>query len=37
MLKAYIGRNVLDNPGFYPYLNQVDPVFIKARDFLKVK
>jgi carboxyl-terminal processing protease len=37
MLKAYVGRNVLDNPGFYPYLNQVDPVFLKARDFLKGK
>jgi carboxyl-terminal processing protease len=36
MLKAYIGRNVLDNPGFYPYLNQVDPAFRKALDFLGV-
>jgi carboxyl-terminal processing protease len=37
MLKAYIGRNVLDNPGFYPYLNEVDPVFLKACHFLGVK
>ncbi len=35
MLKAYIGRNVLDNAGFYPYLNAVDPTFLKAREYLK--
>jgi carboxyl-terminal processing protease len=37
MMKAYVGRNVLDNPGFYPYLNDVDPVFHKACSFLSVK
>jgi len=35
MLKAYIGRNVLDNPGFYPVLNTIDPVFNKAIETLK--
>ncbi len=37
MLKAYVGRNVLDNPGFYPYLNEVDPAFQRACVFLGVK
>jgi len=35
MLKAYIGRNVLDNEGFYPVLNGIDPGFLKAVDILK--
>lgn len=30
MLKAYIGRNILDNEGFYPILNMIDPTFLKA-------
>ena len=30
MLKAYIGRNLLDNPGFYPVLNTIDPAFNRA-------
>lgn len=30
LLKAYIGRNILDNEGFYPILNTIDPAFIKA-------
>ncbi len=30
MLKAYIGRNLLDNPGFYPILNTIDPAFNRA-------
>ncbi|MDP4280611.1 MAG: S41 family peptidase [Bacteroidota bacterium] len=34
LLKAYIGRNVLDNDGFYPYLNTIDPVFLKAVETL---
>lgn len=37
MLKAYIGRNILDNQGFYPYLNEVDPAFKKAKSFLGIK
>ena len=35
MLKAYIGRNLLDNNGFYPVLNTIDPAFIRAVDELK--
>ena len=30
MLKAYIGRNLLDNNGFYPVLNTIDPAFARA-------
>jgi carboxyl-terminal processing protease len=30
MIKAYIGRNILDNAGFYPLLNSDDPAFLKA-------
>lgn len=30
MLKAYIGRNLLDNEGFYPIMNSIDPAFLKA-------
>ena len=30
MLKAYIGRNLLDNPGFYPILNSIDPAYNRA-------
>ncbi len=35
MLKAYIGRNLLDNKGFYPILNNIDPGFLKAVEILK--
>jgi len=35
MMKAYIGRNLLDNEGFYPILNSIDPGFQKAVEFLK--
>lgn len=35
MLKAYIGRNILDNEGFFPLLNSIDPVFQKGREILK--
>lgn len=34
LLKAYIGRNILDNNGFYPFLNRIDPGFAKAMNFL---
>ncbi len=29
-VKAYIARNVIDNDGFYPIINEVDEVFIKG-------
>lgn len=35
MLKAYIGRNILDNPAFYPYLNSIDLTFHRAVDYLE--
>ena len=35
MLKAYIGRNLLDNDGFFPVLNTIDPGFLKAVEMLK--
>jgi carboxyl-terminal processing protease len=35
MLKAYIGRNILDNEGFFPVLNTIDPGFQKAIETLK--
>ena len=30
LIKAYIGRNILDNAGFFPLLNSDDPAFLKA-------
>ena len=35
MLKAYIGRNLLDNNGFFPILNTIDAGFLKAVEMLK--
>jgi carboxyl-terminal processing protease len=35
LLKAYIGRNILDNAGFYPLLNSFDPTFLKAVEKLE--
>jgi carboxyl-terminal processing protease len=35
MLKAYIGRNILDNPAFYPYLNSIDLTFHRAVNYLE--
>lgn len=37
MLKAYIGRNMLDNEGFYPILNTIDPGFLKAVEMMGKK
>jgi carboxyl-terminal processing protease len=37
LMKAYIGRNILDNPGFYPLLNSIDETFLKAVSTLKKK
>jgi len=34
MIKAYIGRNILDNEGFFPLLNSIDPVFLKSVETL---
>jgi carboxyl-terminal processing protease len=35
LLKAYIGRNILDNDGFYPLLNSLDPAFLKALSIIQ--
>ncbi|HNY01101.1 MAG TPA: S41 family peptidase [Bacteroidales bacterium] len=35
MLKAYIGRNLLDNDAFFPVLNSIDPGYQKAVELLK--
>jgi carboxyl-terminal processing protease len=35
MLKAYVGRNVLDNDGFFPILNRIDPGYIRAVEILR--
>ena len=37
MLRAYIGRNIFDNEGFYPVIHSVDNTFIKAVEVLKQK
>ena len=37
MIKAYIGRNLLDNDGFFPVMNTIDPAFIKAMEILEKK
>ena len=34
-LKAFIGRNILDNAGFYPLVNSIDDTFLKAVRLLK--
>jgi len=34
MMKACIGRNIMDNDGFFPLLNSIDPAFIKAVEIL---
>ncbi|MCK9421510.1 MAG: S41 family peptidase [Bacteroidales bacterium] len=36
MLKAYIGRNILDNKGFFPILNTIDPAFNKAVEIMRL-
>jgi carboxyl-terminal processing protease len=35
MIKAYIGRNLLDNEGFFPVMNTIDPGFLKAIEILR--
>ncbi|MBM3403763.1 MAG: S41 family peptidase [Bacteroidetes bacterium] len=37
LLKAFIGRNIYDNPAFYPTLNEADPAVIKAIEILENK
>lgn len=35
LLKAYIARNVFEDEGFFPIYQQIDPILLKAIDFLK--
>jgi carboxyl-terminal processing protease len=35
LFKAYVARNLYDDAGFYPIYHQIDPVFLKAVDFLQ--
>lgn len=37
LIKAYIGRNILDNDAFYPIFNKNDVVIIKAQNYLTSK
>ena len=37
LMKAYIGRNLLDNAAFYPVFHQLDLIFLKAEDYLSSK
>ncbi len=37
LIKAYIGRNILDNEAFYPVFHQMDTVFLKAKHYLTSK
>ncbi len=36
-MKAYIGRNLFSNRGFYPNIHKIDENFIKAIEILKDK
>jgi carboxyl-terminal processing protease len=35
LIKAYVGRNIMDNDAFYPLLNSIDPTFLKAISVLE--
>ncbi|RLD52023.1 MAG: peptidase S41, partial [Bacteroidetes bacterium] len=35
LIKAYIGRNLYDDKGFYPILLPSDSVFMKALDLIE--
>jgi carboxyl-terminal processing protease len=37
MIKAYIGRNILDNEAFFPFVNSIDPVFLKGIEVIGKK
>lgn len=34
LFKAYVGRNILDDAGFYPVFQDIDPILLKAIDYL---
>jgi carboxyl-terminal processing protease len=35
LFKAFLGRNVFDDEGFYPIYHQIDPIFQKALSEIK--
>jgi carboxyl-terminal processing protease len=35
LFKAYVGRNILDDAGFYPIYQEIDPILLKAINYLK--
>lgn len=37
LFKAYIGRNIFDDEGFFPIYHRIDPVFQKAMEVLQEK
>ncbi len=37
LFKAYVGRNILEEKGFYPIYHQIDPVFKKAVEVINHK
>ncbi len=37
LMKAYIGRNILDNAAFYPVFHKIDLIFLKAETYLSSK
>ncbi len=37
LFKAYVGRNILEEKGFYPIYHQIDPVFKKAAEVINNK
>jgi len=34
-LKAYIARNLIDNPGFYPIIQSIDKTLLKGIEILQ--
>ncbi len=36
-IKAYIGRNIIDNAGFYPIIRQIDNTLQKAEDIFRAE
>jgi carboxyl-terminal processing protease len=34
LFKAYVGRNIFDDEGFYPIYQQIDPVLLRAISYL---
>jgi carboxyl-terminal processing protease len=35
LFKAYVGRNIFDDEGFYPIYQQIDPILLRAINYLK--